>query len=381
MKILKIRFCNGALEFDGDCVCPEKCSGAVVALGNFDGVHLGHVEVLRSLLSVMRFSEKPSAVLVFHPHPVSFLYPHKNFLSIYSFDQKIELLQDLGVDFLFILQFDNAVSQLSSEEFFVDVLKNGLKVSHIVTGYNFHFGSKRLGDVEVLKRLSEKHNIGYSCIQKIQKCFFDVSSTKIKKMLKYGCVATASYLLGRTYSVDGVVVHGSEVARTVLGVHTANIMLFPEEYRYPASGVYLVDVECEGCGVMHGIANIGVRPTVQGSAVAVTYDRCTHQKRLSHSNCHCSCDIEEQCSCDARSGHNAEIEFGVVQQGMYLLEVHLFDYFGNLYGKKLSVGFRQFIRPERCFVSMEKLRAQIESDIEQAHYIMSIVDTVCLSGL
>lgn len=344
MQIIELTVCNNIVQF---CKSDSVIDGyTAIALGNFDGMHIGHHSVIQKLKSVCKAANLPCCVLLFNPHPVLFLAPHKKFVHLASLENRLKQLDLLGVEYVFILHFNSDVASLRAEDFFTIVLRDGLHASHIVTGYNFHFGHEKVGNSETLLHLANQHGICYSCVKKVSGEFFTVSSTKIKKLLRYGCVALVSKLLGRDYCIEGVVQQGLGIARHELDVYTANIKLHEEQYCYPARGVYLVRVECEG-DIHHGIANIGLGPTVRKPIQSA---KC---------NAYYACKKEDS---------------------TYLLEVHLFGYFGNLYGKKLHVYFRQFIRPERHFCSISDLRYQIKLDLEQGHYAMTLlpaVDCVC----
>jgi riboflavin kinase / FMN adenylyltransferase len=317
MDVIRLKVSKKGLEVNGQFNLGEE--DIAIALGNFDGVHVGHQKIINALLDVSQKHSLSSVVMFFDPHPVKFLYPHKEFLYLHSLQQKLAHLSQTNIKYAFVVEFDAELAAMTPEEFVSLVLRKYLNVSQLVIGYNFHFGAQRAGDVTTLKQLSYKNGIGCSVVDKVEVDGFEVSSTRIKKLLKCGCIGIASKLLGREYVMSGDVVCGDGVAKKYLGINTANIPIEQKGIKYPVNGVYYVNVECNKL-FFHGIANFGVRPTLNDGKSSLSF----------------------------------------------LLEVHILNFYGNLYGKKLRVYFKQFMRPERLFQSVEALRLQVEEDVVSA---------------
>jgi riboflavin kinase / FMN adenylyltransferase len=319
MRRLGLKFSDGNLIAYGEVFTFEGC---VIALGNFDGIHLGHQKLLQYLLLHAEERRLANAVMVFDPHPVKFLQPDRDFLSIYSLEQKAQFLEQLGVKNLCILEFDDSVAQLSPEDFVKLVLAHPiLNTQHIITGYNFHFGRQRVGDNKIIASLAQKYDMEYSEIDCVRSSHFEVSSTRIRQLLSCGCVRLASQLLGREYCVKAQVIRGHGLGKTQLGLATANLLLPQGNIQYPANGVYVVEIEHNG-KYFKGVANLGLRPTIHSTV----QDVHTH----------------------------------------VLLEVHIFDCQNDLYDESLTIYFKDFLRPERKFKDLAQLKKQIVKDVQDA---------------
>ena len=327
MQVIKIKIYDDVV-LKTDLTKVNMLDALAVAIGNFDGVHLGHQEIIKTLKTIAKSKNLKSAVLLFDPHTSSPLDSKKQFRRIYNQENVIKFIAEFEVKYIFILSFNQETITLSPHQFLANILKNNLNVSHIIVGYNFHFGVQKSGNVHTIAHFAEKHNIGYSCVKKVQKKYFDVSSTKIKSLLKYGCVDLASSLLGRQYHIEGNVIKGLNIAKKILGINTANIRLIPKLYQYPINGVYLVNVILNENTSLPSIVNLGLAPSInQKSMPLIT----TNHDILNRKN-----------------------------RGL-LLEAHIFDYCGDeIYGKKIIVQFKQFIRPERYFANIIDLRTQIQ---------------------
>ena len=291
---------------------PEAARGATVALGNFDGVHRGHAEVLRAAHAARPAS--PRAVLSFAPHPREFFRPDDPPFRLTLEAERAAALADLGVQILVELPFDRAFSALSAEDFIGLVLHQGLGVAHVACGADFAFGHRRGGDVRLLAARCEALGIGVSVVPHLDDAEGPISSTRIRRLLQDGYPERAAGLLGRDPVIRGIVVHGDARGRTI-GFPTANIAL--GRHLEPARGVYAVSTRLADGRVLQGVANLGRRPTVAEGAIS-------------------------------------------------RLEAHWFDFDGDLYGADLSVALHHFIRDERKFESFEALRAQIKLDAEAA---------------
>lgn len=304
---------------------PPGLRGAVYALGNFDGVHLGHRQVIGKAAAIAREMGVPLGVLVFEPHPQQFFFPDKPFFRLTPFRAKARLLEGLGVDALAALPFDEKMSQKLAPEFVLDVLVNGLHAVHVVAGYDFRFGKGRGGDAAALSYMGEMEGFGVSIVEEVQDGGVTYSSTRIRELLAEGDPRGAAKLLGHWWSVETHIQKGDQRGRTI-GFPTANLPL--EDHVEPALGVYAVKVEIEDGphkGVYGGVANVGRRPTFDKQDV--------------------------------------------------LLEAHIFDFEGDIYGAHAAVSFIEYIRPERKFDGLESLKAQIAKDSEKAREILAALSS------
>jgi riboflavin kinase/FMN adenylyltransferase len=296
--------------------------GAVVAAGNFDGVHLGHQAVLAEAKALARAAAAPFAVLTFEPHPRAVFQPGLPPFRLTPFRAKSLVLEALGVDLLFTLHFDQAFAQKSAEEFVAETLVAGLGAKALVVGYDFVFGHKRRGTAELLKAEGLKHGFGVAVVAPVAAAGgIAYSSTQIREHLVAGRPRAAAALLGRPWEIDGRGEVGDKLGRTI-GFPTANIEL--ADYLRPAPGVYAVRAGIEDGAATHwhdGAANLGWRPTVGGK--------------------------------DLR------------------LETHLFDFNGDLYGKHLRVALIERLRAEQRFDGLDALKAQIAADCAQALQILA----------
>jgi riboflavin kinase / FMN adenylyltransferase len=295
--------------------------GAVVAIGNFDGVHLGHQRVIGEAGAIARSLGAPHAVLTFEPHPRSVFRPQDPPFRLTPFRTKARRIEALGVDLLFTLHFDSGFARRSAEDFVEAVLVQGLGVRHVVVGYDFVFGHQRRGDPALLAQRGAALGFGVTIIDPVTAAAGALySSTRIRDHLVAGAPREAATLLGRFWEIDGRVERGDRRGRTI-GFPTANIFL--EDYLRPAAGVYAVRAAVEEGGSPHwhdAVANFGTRPTFGGT--------------------------------DLR------------------LEVHLFDFDGDLYGRHLRVALIDHLRPEHKFPSLDALKAQIAEDAKQARRIL-----------
>lgn len=290
---------------------PENAKGAAVALGNFDGVHIGHHSILKQTLEIAENRSVFSAVMSFYPHPRHYFAPDTPELTLTPFREKYHLLQEQGISIFFLQRFTESLATLSAEAFINDVLVEALQVSHVVIGHDFHFGHHRSGNGEYLEKMGELKGFGVSRMTAVEAANGEpYSSTGIRYMLQEGNAEEASALLGRPYTISGHVITGEQRGR-LIGFPTANISL--NGRLCPAHGVYQVEVRDEAGRHFYGIANIGERPT---------FGRITPR-----------------------------------------LEVHLFDFSGDLYGQTLTVSLLKFIRREQKFDGVDALKAQIEKDV------------------
>tara|TARA_R110001599_G_scaffold145321_1_gene327592 strand:- start:43262 stop:44194 length:933 start_codon:yes stop_codon:yes gene_type:complete len=286
--------------------------GCVVTIGAFDGVHLGHQAVIRHLLDQSRELQVPSLVIVFEPLPREYLAPLEAPARIMSFREKFFAMRELGVDRLMRVQFNESLRAMSAQQFLDDIFVAGLGVRYVVLGDDFRFGNDREGDLEFIKQQGPRYGYEARPTPTLSIDGVRVSSTRIREALASADFAEAERLLGRAYSISGKVVYGRQLGRT-LGTPTANLEL--HRLRAPLSGVYVVKVSGAGLHEAAGVANVGVRPTVDDSIKAN-------------------------------------------------LEVHLLDRDVRLYGQHIEVTFRHKLRDEQKFGSVDELRDNIVRDIE-----------------
>ncbi len=287
--------------------------GCVATIGNFDGVHRGHQAILARLRERAVELGVPSCVVIFEPQPREYFAPDTAPARLARLRDKVALLAAEGVDRVLCLAFNQRLSKLSAVEFVDTILVDGLGVKHLEVGDDFRFGCDRVGDFEFLQQAGLSQGFTVEAAQTVELDGLRVSSTQVRQALAKADFALAERLLGCPYRISGSVLHGQKLARQ-LGTPTANIQL--KRRRVPLSGVYLVSVELDG-KAWPGVANIGVRPTVSGDG----------------------------------SAH---------------LEVHLLDYAGDLYGRRLTVEFHHKLREEQRFASLEALKSAIDADIAAA---------------
>lgn len=301
---------------------PDEARGAVVAVGNFDGVHRGHQAVVAEAGRIARALGAPRAVITLEPHPRTLFEPNAAPFRLTPLRIKAHCLEALGVEFLFVLHFDRTLAGLPAEDFVREVLAYGLGARHVVVGYDFVFGRGRTGTPELLAAMADDLGFGLTRVAPVRGPGGEVySATEIREALAAGAPARAAELLGRCWEIEGRVIPG-EARGHALGFPTANIHL--EDYLRPMRGVYAVRAGVDrGPRTVwrDGVANFGRRPTFPGAD-----------------------------------------EF---------FEVHLFDYAGRLYGAHLRIALVEFLRPERQFDGLEALKAQIAADCDRARAILA----------
>jgi riboflavin kinase/FMN adenylyltransferase len=297
---------------------PGQARGAVVALGNFDGVHLGHAHLLRAAHGAR--PDAPLAVLSFEPHPRELFRPDDPPFRLTLSAERAAALEALGVSLLYEMPFDTTFSLMTAEQFVLEVLQAGTGARHLVCGPDFAFGHRRGGNAGFLAGRAEALGIGLTVVPPLTDEEGRISSSRIRRALQDGYPEHAAALLGRAWAIRGEVAHGDARGRTI-GFPTANIAL--GRHLEPARGVYAVTVILPDGSTAKGVANIGRRPTVNAGP----------ESRL---------------------------------------EVHLFDFAGDLYGAELSVALHSFLRGERRFAGIDELRAQIASDAAEARRILDL---------
>jgi len=301
---------------------PAACRGAVVAIGNFDGVHRGHRALIAQAKAQADARGAPLAVLSFEPHPQEYFRPSPESFRLTPLRTKARLLADLGVDVLFALTFDGEMARRSPQDFVQTILVAGLGISGVVVGHDFEFGQKRAGNLATLSLFGGQEGFTVTAFDTVTASGDEkISSTLIRQLLKQAKPEEAARLLGHAWAVEARVEHGDARGRK-MGFPTANMHL--GHCLAPAFGVYAVRVAIlDGDRVVSrhdGVANFGIRPMYQ------------------------------------------------VQ--VPLLETHLFDFDGDLYGKYLSVELIRYIRPEAKFPSLDALIAQIATDAAKAREIL-----------
>ncbi|MFZ2868461.1 bifunctional riboflavin kinase/FAD synthetase [Zavarzinia sp.] len=292
---------------------PPQAQGAVLAVGNFDGVHRGHGALIAATKALADEMGTIAAVMTFEPHPRMLFKPDTAPFRLTPAADKLRLLAGQGVDAAIVLPFTTELAAMPAEDFVLDIFVNRLRAVHVVIGFDFCFGQARGGDVALLRYMGEMEGFGVTVVSPVGdndcKPGAGFSSSAIRKALETGDIAVATAQLGRPWSVTGKVRQGDQRGRTI-GFPTANLGL--ADYLRPALGVYAVEVVLDDGRIVPGVANIGRRPT-----------------------------------------------FGKLDEN---LEVHLFDFAEDLYGRQIEVRLLAFIRAERKFAGLDELKAQIAAD-------------------
>ncbi|GAN89457.1 riboflavin kinase RibF [Gluconobacter frateurii M-2] len=295
---------------------PENARGTVAALGNFDGVHRGHVHLLHALRAAR--PDHPLSVVTFDPHPRELFRPQDPPCRLMLPAVRAQALEEQGVSQVFQIPFDEDFSHLSAEAFVEDVLIRSFGVVHVACGADFAFGHRRTGNTARLETLLSPYGVGLTVVSQLSDEGGPISSSRIRRLLKEGYPERAAEELGRPWSIVGPVVQGDQRGR-LLGFPTANIPL--GQHLEPARGVYAVRVTLPDGRVFPGVANLGRRPTINDG----------QESRL---------------------------------------EAHLFDFSESLYGKTLSVALIALLREEKRFSGLDELKAQIAQDAQQARDLL-----------
>jgi riboflavin kinase / FMN adenylyltransferase len=290
----------------------KKHRNGVIAIGNFDGIHLGHQKVIKEAIKKAKKKKLPFGIMTFEPVPVMFFNPKIKNHRINSLEQKKIQLNNLGLDFLIIVKFNKIFSSISAKDFIKKIIWNKTKCNFLYVSKNFKFGHNREGNIKTLKKYEKFYSFKTLITKPYKKNKKIISSTLIRRKIFDGKIKEANKLLGRAWKIDGKVIKGNKRGRKI-GFPTCNLKL--NNYIVPCLGVYSVKVKGFNFN-KKGIANIGLRPTFKG-------------KNL-------------------------------------LLETNIFGIRKNLYNKKITVSFRNFIRPEKKFKDLEHLKKQINIDIKKA---------------
>ncbi|QCI65759.1 bifunctional riboflavin kinase/FAD synthetase [Phreatobacter stygius] len=296
---------------------PDTLAGGVIAIGNFDGVHRGHQYVIEQTVGLARRLGRKALVLTFEPHPRAFFQPDRPLFRLADGPTKIRLLAALGLDAVAIAGFDKAFAALSAEDFVTQVLVGWLKAAHVVIGQDFHYGAARAGNAQSLIEAGIVHGFDVTRMTALCDGEATVSSTAIRDALMSGRIEDANALLGHAWFISTEVIHGDKRGRT-LGYPTANLRLDPNSQL--AHGIYAVKLGLDG--IWHdAVASFGRRPTFDNGAP--------------------------------------------------LLEVHVFDFSGDLYGREVDVAFAGYIREELKFDGLDALIAQMDEDSGKARAILA----------
>lgn len=305
---------------------PDGLQGAVLALGNFDGVHRGHQQVIAQARELAEERAAPLIVATFDPHPVRFFAPHLPPFRLTSLDQREELFAALGASAMLVFQFDRELAETSAEDFIDRILVDRLGAGGVVTGHDFTFGRGRRGNVEMLRERCAAHGVAARTVSAVEQGGEVVSSTRIRNALGVGDPVEAARLLTRPFAIRGEVIHGAKLGRSI-GFPTANLLMGP--YLRPKFGIYAVTGRVltgplAGSRLLKGAANLGVRPS---------FDPPTE-----------------------------------------LLEPFFFDFHGDLYGQTIEVALRRFIRPEEKYDTLDALKDQIERDCDEARRLLADIE-------
>jgi riboflavin kinase/FMN adenylyltransferase len=298
---------------------PEALRGSIVALGNFDGFHLGHQAVVGRAIQRGFHERRPVIAATFDPHPGKFFKPDVPPFRLTTLDQREALFGHAGADAMLVFHFDKALAVTSSEDFVSDVLANQIGAEGVVTGDDFTFGRGRKGDVPLLKALGEQYGVIAEAVAPVLLDGTRISSGRIREALQAGDIGTATHLLTRDFAIEGVVQRGDARGRE-LGYPTANLEL--GDYLRPKYGIYAVRVTLDDGSEHPGVASLGVRPTFES------------QREL--------------------------------------LEAHLFGFEGDLYDRRIEVALHAYIREERKFDGPEPLAAQMREDEAAARRLLAL---------
>jgi riboflavin kinase / FMN adenylyltransferase len=292
----------------------------VLTIGNFDGVHRGHLALFDKVKDRARAINGQSAVMTFEPHPVKIMKPGKGLSILTPITQKIKLISEANIDVILCIPFDKQFSAVSARDFVKDILFRKIGIKEIVVGYDYSFGNNRQGDIGLLKAMGDELGFKVHIVEPIHLNNMLVSSTSIRNFIREGDIEKAKTLLGREYQISGKVVSGAGRGGKVLGFATANLSPIPDEL-IPKKGVYAVIAEMDG-NEYYGVCNIGNNPTFGVNALSI--------------------------------------------------ETHLFDFTGVTLDKDFTIRFIYRIRDEKTFAGIEELARQIAVDINKARKMFGL---------
>ncbi len=300
-------------RLDGGATAPATLRGGIVALGNFDGFHLGHQAVAGAAFARAKAEGRPALIATFHPHPVRHFAPEAPPFQLTSVQQRLDLFERAGADAAVVYAFDTPFAGVTAEDFVRDWLVGRLGIAGVVTGRDFTFGKGRRGNAELLARMGAELGFTAETIAPVSSDGRVVSSSGIRQALADGDPEAAARMLTRPFAIAGIVQHGDKLGRTI-GYPTANMDI--DDYQRPAFGIYAVRGRLDDGRVLAGVANLGVRPMFDPPKL--------------------------------------------------LLEPHFFDFHGDLYGRRIEVELISYLRPEMKFDGLEPLVEQMDRDSEEA---------------
>ncbi|HKX80095.1 MAG TPA: bifunctional riboflavin kinase/FAD synthetase [Novosphingobium sp.] len=297
---------------------PESLQGAILALGNFDGFHQGHQAVVGEAVRWARAEGRRAIVATFDPHPVRYFRPDAPPFRLTTLDQRQELFGAAGADAMLVFHFDQAIATMPAERWVDEMIHGHLSTAGVVTGQDFTFGKGRAGNLEMLRGMGAGFGIETRAVPPVHDDQGPISSSRIRTALHEGDCETAARLLTRPFAIRGTVQHGDKLGRTI-GFPTANLDM--GNYLRPRFGIYAVTGRLADGRVLHGAANLGVRPTFEPPKE--------------------------------------------------LLEPYFFDFAESLYGQEIEVALHRFLRPEAKFESLDDLTAQMQRDCDEARKVLS----------
>ncbi|MEH3046599.1 bifunctional riboflavin kinase/FAD synthetase [Sphingomonas adhaesiva] len=305
-------------RLDGGSAVPAHLAGGIVALGNFDGFHLGHQAVVRRAVERARAEGRPALVATFDPHPVRYFRPDTPPFRLTTLDQRQRLFADAGADAMVVFAFDDAFAHLTADAFVAERLVGALQVGGVVTGEDFTYGLNKGGDIATLRAAGARDGFSVDTVGAVTLDGAPVSSTRVREALRSGDPRTAARLLTRPFAIQGRVQHGDKLGRTI-GYPTANVDM--GNYLRPAYGIYAVRARLADGRRVIGAANLGIRPT-----------------------------------------------FDPPKE---LLEPYFFDFSGDLYDTVIEVALIDYLRPEAKFDSLDALVAQMDRDCARARELLA----------
>ncbi|MBB5684739.1 bifunctional riboflavin kinase/FAD synthetase [Sphingobium boeckii] len=305
-------------RLSGERRVPDDLRGGVIALGNFDGFHRGHQAVVGSAVALAREQGRPALVATFDPHPIRYFKPDAPPFRLTTLDQRERLFAEAGADAMLVFTFDDHLAALTAQEFVEQRLIDLIGAAGVVTGEDFTFGKDRGGNVRVLAELGQVHGLTTEAVGPVAEGDETISSSRIRTALQAGDCETATRLLTRPFAIQGDVIHGDKLGRTI-GYPTANVSL--GHYLRPRYGIYAVRGRLADGRVLEGAANLGIRPT-----------------------------------------------FDPPKE---LLEPYFFDFHESLYGQVIEVELIRFLRPEMKFDGIEPLVAQMDKDCAEAKRVLA----------
>ena len=291
----------------------KPLNNPALTIGNFDGVHKGHLVLFEKVKEIARNIDGQSAVMTFEPHPIKVMKPGNGPPLITPTKQKLRLISEAGIDVILSIPFTVQFASISAQDFVKDILVKKIGVREIVVGYDYTFGSGRQGSIDLLRSMGDEIGFKVHVVEPIHLNNTLVSSTSVRNLVQAGDLVEAKRLLGRDYQISGSVTKGAGRGGKVLGFPTANLL--PVDELIPKKGVYAVRVEMD-TGKYYGVCNIGNNPTFGGSPLSI--------------------------------------------------ETHLFDFSGDILGKEFTIKFIQRLRQEKTFSGNEELADQIKEDIKRA---------------